>query len=219
MIISSHRIRHLLLCFFMAAICVPLSLTEPVALTFKTTSESSENGKATKKGALTKSDMITRYEVKIDEKLVANLKRPPTYFDFSKVKITSASNLKCSFDISRQEIETSNTEDLGWGMLEMLDGRIHFLKNSWRTGGISSPLFLQTEANLVLNKSGQLVGRMPYFHLFINKGEVARPPEYVTLGENKKEFGDKNSPEGLHVFFVDDWQRGRIRVRNCVDIS
>jgi hypothetical protein len=203
----------------MAAICLPLCINESVALTFKTTSEGAENGKASKKGALTKSDVITRYEVKIDEKLVANLKRPPTYFDFSKVKITSASNLKCFFDISRQEIETNNSEDLGSGILEMLDGRIHFLKNSWRTGGISSPLFLQTEANLVLNKSGQLVGRMPYFHLFINKGEVALPPEYVTLGENKKESGEKNSPEGLHVFFVDDWQRGRIRVRNCVDIS
>ena len=218
MIISSHKIRYFLIYCIIAAVCVPLTINETLALTFKTTSESSES-KTTKKGALIKSEEITRYEVRIDNDLLANLKRPPTYFDFSDVKISSASNLKCSFSISRQEIDTSNTQDLGGGILEMLDGRIRFLKNNWRTGGISSPLFLQTEANLVLDKSGQLIGRMPYFHLFINKGEVARPPEYVTLGENKKEFGDKNSPEGLHVFFVDDWQRGRIQIRSCIDIS
>ena len=218
MIISLHKARYALIYCIIAAVSVPLTASETRALTFKTTSESSEN-KTTKKGALTKSDVITRYEVKIDNDLLANLKRPPTYFDFSDVKISSASNLKCSFDISRQEIATSGTQDLGWGMLELLDGRINFLDNSWQTGGISSPLFLQNEANLVLDKSGQLVGRMPYFHLFINKGEVARPPEYVTLGENKKKFGGKNSPEGMHVFFVDDWQRGRIHIRNCTDIS
>ncbi|MDC1383827.1 hypothetical protein N8500_10175 [Candidatus Puniceispirillum sp.] len=54
---------------------------------------------------------------------------------------------------------------------------------------------------------------MPYSHLCINDGEVAKPQKYVTLGENKKESGDKNNAEGLHIFTVDNWQRGRIKIR------
>ena len=99
--------------------------------------------------------------------------------------------------------------------LELIDGRIKFLKNNWRTRGISSPLFLQIEANLPVNTAGQIIGKMPYFHLFVNEGEVALPPKYVELGENEKKSGDKKSLEGIHSFFVDEWQIGLISVFNC----
>ncbi|MDC1383952.1 hypothetical protein N8500_10815 [Candidatus Puniceispirillum sp.] len=179
----------------------------------------SSNAKTETNKKLKKSDKIISYGVKINSELLDSLKRAPTFFDFSDVEILTTLNMKCFFNISRQAIETLRIEMLGRGALQVTDGRVNFLENSWRTGGISSPLFLQTEANLVIETSGSLVGRMPYFHSFINDGEVAKPPKYVTLGENKKKSGNKKTAEGLHVFFVDNWQRGRIKIRACKNIN
>ncbi|MBT6123307.1 MAG: hypothetical protein HOH48_08070 [Candidatus Puniceispirillum sp.] len=79
---------------------------------------------------------------------------------------------------------------------------------------MADPSYLQDEGNLRLLKDGKPIGKMPYFHLFINQGEVARPPEYVELTK-EREQGDKGSPEGVFSFYVDDWQEGLLSVRNC----
>ena len=79
---------------------------------------------------------------------------------------------------------------------------------------MADPSYLQDEGNLRLLKDGRPIGKMPYFHLFINQGEVARPPEYVELTK-EREKGDRGSPEGVFSFYVDDWQEGLLSIQNC----
>jgi len=55
---------------------------------------------------------------------------------------------------------------------------------------------------------------MPYFHLFINKGEVALPPVFVEL-TREREAGAKGSVSGVFSFYVDEWQDGLLEISNC----
>ena len=100
------------------------------------------------------------------------------------------------------------------GRLKIENGIFEFRRNSWRTGGMAEPLYLKDEGNLRVLLDGSPIGKMPYFHLFINQGEIARPPKYVELTK-EREQGDKGSPEGIFSFYVDDWQEGLLSVRNC----
>ena len=94
------------------------------------------------------------------------------------------------------------------------NGIFEFRRNSWRTGGMAEPSYLKDEGNLRVLLDGSPIGKMPYFHLFINQGEVALPPEYVELTK-EREQGDKGSPEGVFSYYVDDWQEGLLSIRNC----
>ena len=55
---------------------------------------------------------------------------------------------------------------------------------------------------------------MPYFHLFINKGEVAQPPLYVDLTRDR-EAGSPNTVPGIYSFYVDGWQDGLFQIIHC----
>ncbi len=55
---------------------------------------------------------------------------------------------------------------------------------------------------------------MPYFHLFINKGEVALPPIFVEMVK-EREKGNTGEINGSFPFYVDDWQEGVLEIKNC----
>ena len=166
-------------------------------------------------GKLTKSEEITSFDVAISGSALENLKRLPFEFDFSKYKIwTDMPEVGCFFEIQRRPIEDRRLENMASGRLRIKNGVFDFRRHSWRTRGMADPSYLQDEGNLRLLKDGKPIGKMPYFHLFINQGEVARPPEYVELTK-EREQGDKGSPEGVFSFYVDDWQEGLLSVRNC----
>ena len=111
----------------------------------------------------------------------------------------------CFFEIQRRPIEDRRLETMASGRLRINNGVFDFRRHSWRTRGMADPSYLQDEGNLRLLKDGRPIGKMPYFHLFINQGEVAKPPRYVELTK-EREQGDKGSPEGVFSFYVDDWQ-------------
>ena len=166
-------------------------------------------------GKLTKSEEVMSFDVAISGSSLENLKRLPFEFDFSKHKIwTDMPQVGCSFEIQRRPIEDQRIETMASGQLKIENGIYYFLQNSWRTKGMSDSSYLQDEGNLRLLKDGRPIGKMPYFHLFINQGEVARPPEYVELNKEREE-GDKGSPEGVFSFYVDDWQEGLLSILNC----
>jgi hypothetical protein len=188
------------------------------ALTFKsdgTVVRNSNDKTAQKTGKLTKSDEITSFDVTISGSHLKKLKRLPFEFDFSKHKIWSGMpEVGCFFEIQRRPIEDRRLETMASGRLRIKNGVFDFLKHNWRTRGMAEPSYLQDEGNLRLLKDGEPIGKIPYFHLFINQGEVALPPEYVELTK-KREQGNEGSPEGVFSFYVDDWQEGLLSIRNC----
>ena len=137
-----------------------------------------------------------------------------TVVDFSQVSIADDLNMSCRFAIERQVREDmSRIELMASGQLEVVAGMIEFATHSWRTRGLASEEYLQEEAVLAVDEEGAINGSMPYFHLFIDDGEVALPPEYVQLP--REYVPDGPYPEGLTTFDVDDWQLGRLKVFNC----
>ena len=155
------------------------------------------------------------FDVAINGSALENLKRLPFEFDFSKHKIwTDMPEVGCFFEIQRRPIEDRRLETMASGRLRINNGVFDFRRHSWRTRGMADPSYLQDEGNLRLLKDGRPIGKMPYFHLFINQGEVAKPPRYVELTK-EREQGDKGSPEGVFSFCVDDWQKGLLSIRNC----
>ena len=127
------------------------------------------------------------FDVAINGSALENLKRLPFEFDFSKHKIwTDMSEVGCFFEIQRRPIEDRRLETTASGRLRINNGVFDFRRHSWRTRGMADPSYLQYEGNLRLLKDGILIGKIPYFHLFINQGGVALPPEYVELTKERE---------------------------------
>lgn len=137
-----------------------------------------------------------------------------TVVDFSQVSIANDLYVSCRFAIERQERENmSRIELMASGQLEIVAGMIEFATHSWRTRGLASEEYLHEEAVLAVDEEGSVNGTMPYFHLFINDGEVALPPEYVQL---PREYVPEGAyPQGITTFDVDDWGLGRLKIFNC----
>lgn len=137
-----------------------------------------------------------------------------TVVDFSQVSVADDLNMSCRFTIERQVREDmSRIELMASGQLEIVAGMIEFATHSWRTRGLASEEYLQEEAVLAIDEEGAINGTMPYFHLFIDAGEVALPPEYVQLP--REYVPDGVYPEGVTTFDVDDWQLGRLKIFRC----
>lgn len=188
------------------------------ALTFKsdgTVVQNSKNKSTSKTGKLAKSDEIKGFDVAISGSALENLKRLPFEFDFSKHDVwADMPEVGCSFEIRRRPFEDFPIKTMASGRLRIKNGVFVFKRHNWRTRGMADPSYLQDEGNLRLLKDGRPIGKMPYFHLYIDQGEVALPPRYVELTK-EREQGDKGSPEGVFSFYVDDWQEGLLSIHNC----
>lgn len=160
-------------------------------------------------------ESIQSYAVEIDEEALAGLKRLPWDYDFSNLDIWEERHeRRCFFEIIRRPIEDRRREKLASGVLDVSGGTIVFAGHEWRTKGMADETYLKNESNLKVLRDGRPVGIMPYFHLFINDGEVARPPLYVELTRDR-EAGEEGSLNGSFSFYVDDWQEGLLEIRNC----
>lgn len=188
------------------------------ALTFKSDGsvvQNDKNNATSKTGKLTKSQEIKSFDVSISGSALENLKRLPFEFDFTKHEIwADLPTQRCAFKLERRGIENQRIELMASGRLRIEKGTVSFRRNKWNTGGMANKSFLQDEGNIKLLRGGTPVGKIPYFHLFVNQGEVARPPKYVELTK-KREKGEAGSPEGTFSFYVDDWQEGLFTIKNC----
>jgi len=175
----------------------------------------SEKEEIASKEKLKQSKVIQSFDIIIDAKAAKRLKRLPWEYNFLNKDIWKNLNKqKCFFSINRRPIKNKRVELMASGTLEIKNGTVFFTSNSWRTRGMSSSDYLKNESNLKILRNGVPVGKMPYFHLFINQGEVARPPLYVELSK-EREKGETDTVEGYYSFYVDDWQEGIFNIRNC----
>ena len=176
------------------------------------------NKKTDDAGKLAKSEEIMSFDISISGSRLENLKRLPFEFDFTRYEIwTDLPEHRCAFKLERRGIENQRIELMASGRLRIEKGTVSFRRNKWNTGGMADKSFLQDEGNLKILMDGAPVGKIPYFHLFTNQGEVARPPEYVELTKERIQ-GDDGSPEGTFSFYVDDWQEGLFTIKNCQSV-
>ena len=161
------------------------------------------------------SEVIQTFDVMSEAGTLQSLKRLPWEYDFSSKDVwTDLKKEKCFFSLSRRTIKDKRIELLASGAFSIENGKIIFGSNSWKTRGMSSPEYLKNESNLRVLRNGIPIGKIPFFLLFTNKGEVARPPEYVELSK-QRELGDNENVEGRYSFYVDDWAEGLLDVRDC----
>ena len=141
-------------------------------------------------------------------------------FDFNVFDIKyEHDKIRCGFGIHRAIYETGVIEEwsLVNGDLLIENGLVKFLNHRWRTRGLSNSSYLTNEANLKLTKEGYIVGKMPYFHLFIDAGEPPMLPLYVSFKKHKKSKPiDINSSVGVSAEMwveVDGWADGVMYLR------
>ena len=166
------------------------------------------------KGTLVKEDSIRIYEVDLVLENATNA-FSKTDFDFSIYDIHyTHEQMRCGFGIHRAIYETGVIEDWGLvnGDLLIQEGLVKFLNHRWRTRGLSNSSYLVKEANLKLTKECYIVGKMPYFHLFVDEGEPPMLPLYVSFKKhtNSKPI-DINSSIGVPAEMwveVDGWADG-----------
>ncbi len=146
-----------------------------------------------------------------------------TAFDFSPYEMAQLPQpLTCEFRLRRVVYE-----DVKEGMMEhwnMARGQLTFTANGvevagkWRMRGLSRDAsYLKNEVNLRLTKQGDLVGKMAYFHLMVDAGEVPEKPLYIELTPHKRsQLLDLKQPKFAEFWIdVEDWAGGALRIWSC----
>ena len=193
------------------------------------------NAKSSSKDSKSESNYseIKIYEVSfapevLDELL--NLVVSKTDFDFSEYKLTkNEDDFQCRFRMSRivyENIKEGKEEpwNIAEGNINIRGSNIEFGNNAkWRMGGLSSdPSYLIDQVNLKLTSDGHFVGKMAYFNLSVDNGEVPINPMYPILTKHKRStpINLNNLINTSAKLFIDveDWAGGVMCIRNCKKI-
>ena len=176
---------------------------------------------------------IKIYEVSFSPEILddlLNLVVSKIEFDFSKYKLTkNEDDFQCRFRISRivyENIKEGKEEpwNIAEGGIIIKGSDVEFGSNSrWRMGGLSSdPSYLRDEVNIKLTDDGHLVGKMAYFNLNTNDGEVPINPMYPILTEHNRStpinLTNINNSSAKLFIDVEDWAGGVMYIRNCEKI-
>ena len=193
------------------------------------------NAKSSSKDSKSESNdsEIKIYEVSfapevLDELL--NLVVSKTDFDFSEYKLNqNEDDFQCRFTMTRIVYENiKEGKEEGWniaeGNIDIRGSNVEFGSDAkWRMGGLSSdPSYMRDQVNLKLTEDGHIVGKMAYFNLHVDNGEVPINPMYPILTEHKRStpinLSNKSYTNAKLFIDVEDWAGGVMYVRNCKKI-
>jgi len=161
----------------------------------------------------------------LDELL--NLVISKTDFDFSQYKLTNNKNdFQCRFSMTRIVYEKiKEGQEEGWNIAEgniiIKGSNVEFGQQArWKMGGLSSdPSYLRDQVNIKLSNRGHLVGKMAYFNLKTNDGEVPTNPLYPILTEHKRStpINLNNIKNTVGKFYIDveDWAGAVMYIEGC----
>jgi hypothetical protein len=164
----------------------------------------------------------------LDELL--NLVVSKTDFDFSQYKLTNnEDDYECRFAMTRIVYENiKEGKEEGWtiaeGNIDIRGSNVEFGSDAkWRMGGLSSdPSYMRDQVNLKLTDEGHIVGKMAYFNLHVDNGEVPINPMYPILTEHKRStpinLSNKSYTNAKLFIDVEDWAGAVMYVRNCKKI-
>lgn len=188
--------------------------------------ENQSASKITQSQKLAKSGGIRVYPVVLaskDQQRLMSEAINKTAFDFSPYPIVDFKQpMTCEFRLRRVVYE-----DFKEGMMEhwnMARGQITFIgkgvkvDGEWRMKGLSKDSsYLEKEVNLGLAKQGHLVGKMAYFQLVTDPGEVPTKPLYVELLPHKRSQPLVLQDPKFAEFWIDveDWAGGVLRIWSC----
>ena len=137
------------------------------------------------------------------------------------------SQLICGFRLRRVVYENNPEGEIeDWNLAHgslIINGSKVTLDGRWKTGGLSNdPKYMKDEVNLRLTKDGHIVGKMAYFHLFVNNGEAAEKPLFIELKKHQKSktinYRSINSYSAAEIWIdVQDWAGGVMTIFNCLD--
>jgi len=192
--------------------------------------ENNKNTSSNKTKTKNKDSEIKIYEVSfspgvLDELL--NLVVSKTDFDFSQYKLTNNKNdFQCHFSMTRIVYEKiKEGQEEGWNIAEgniiIKGSNVEFEKQArWRMGGLSSDQsYLRDQVNIKLSDRGHLVGKMAYFNLKTNDGEVPTNPLYPILTEHKRSIpinlNDITNTAAKFYIDVEDWAGAVMYVNGC----
>ena len=155
-----------------------------------------------------------RYPIDITEIISEEFLK--TKFDFSNIKINNAANYFCSFTILHHK-----GFERAAGKLQIKNGAIKFKDNEWFVGLASkgSESYLKEEANLRVSDTG-IHGKIPYLS-YVGKGEVAKPVQYVSLGNNYTKSKTNSKIDigimGKHKFLDKRGNEASLLIYECSD--
>ena len=161
----------------------------------------------------------------LDELL--NLVVSKTDFDFSEYKLNqNEDDFQCRFTMTRIVYENiKEGKEEGWniaeGNIDIRGSNVEFGSDAkWRMGGLSKdPSYLRDQVNLKLTDEGHIVGKMAYFNLHVDNGEVPINPMYPILTEHKRStpinLSNKSFTNAKLFIDVEDWAGAVMYVRNC----
>lgn len=161
----------------------------------------------------------------LDELL--NLVISKTDFDFSQYKLTNNKNdFQCRFSMTRIVYEKiKEGQEEGWNIAEgniiIKGSNVEFGHQArWKMGGLSSdPSYLKDQVNIKLSNRGHLVGKMAYFNLKTNDGEVPTNPLYPILTEHKRStpinLNNIKNTAGKFYIDVEDWAGAVMYIEGC----
>ena len=194
----------------------------------KDTNVSSNNSKSESNNSEIKIYEVSFAPEVLDELL--NLVVSKTDFDFSKYKLSNnEDDYECRFAMTRIVYENvKEGKEEGWtiaeGNIDIRGSNVEFGSNAkWRMGGLSSdPSYMRDQVNLKLTDDGHIIGKMAYFNLHVDNGEVPINPMYPILTKHKRStpinLNNLTNTSAKLFIDVEDWAGGVMYVRNCKKI-
>ena len=179
---------------------------------------------------LPKNQGIVIYPVQLNTQIQQRLLSKPidrTEVDFSAYQLAVfAQPIACQFNLRRVVYEHHVAGQVeNWNMAT---GRMILtndgvkIEGRWRMGGLSKDSsYLKHEVNLSLTKAGHLVGKMAYFNLHVEAGEVPKKPLYIELKPHQRSQPlNINNPKQAEFWIdVEDWAGGVWRLRRCAELN
>jgi hypothetical protein len=173
---------------------------------------------------------ITIYDVTFSPEVLEellNLVVSQTDYDFSKHQLAkNDKDIGCRFSMTRivyDVVEEGQIE--GWnisdGNINIKGSNVEFGKHaSWYMRGLSTdPSYFRDEVNLRLTENGHIVGKMAFFLLSSDPGELPRNPQYPIFTEHKRstpiDLNNINNVNAKLFIDVEDWAGAVMYVSSC----
>ncbi|HCH25114.1 MAG TPA: hypothetical protein DE179_12560 [Oceanospirillaceae bacterium] len=146
-----------------------------------------------------------------------------TSFDFSSYTLAVLpKTIDCQLRLRRVVYERSKEGDVEhWNMasggMQISTAGVE-IDGKWFMRGLSKDSsYLRDEVNLRFNSEGHLVGKMAYFNLTVDAGEVPRKPLYIEVKPNSKSKPlNLSNPRKADIWIdVENWAGGILYLRNC----